>query len=547
VVPTFNGELRGHKPVLLYWLIMTAYAAFGVNEFAARFWSAALATGTVLVTYAIGCRLFDARAATWSALILATTLMFNVAAHAATPDATLIFCTTLAMALVSRAVDARPNDANEGGGRTSSSTSVAALDYRWLAAAGASMGAGVLAKGPIGFVLPVAVWVVFALFCWYLSARRAEPLSPASRREAQRGGASGGVLPALLVLTTAMLAVALPWYVLVGVRTDGAWLREFFLEHHLSRAMSPMEGHGGNAFLYYPISILVGFFPWSALTIPVSLWVAARRDALGFDRRFAWLLSWLVVYVVAFSLAGTKLPSYVTPTYPAIALMTGHFVAHWPRSRTGPAHWWPHWSAATLVLVGLAITIALPWLAYLYLPQEQPLGLVGLILLVGGIACELSFRRCQLGAGLQRLAVTALAFIVALFGWVAPRVSEHQQIEQLLRNARRLDPQAPMASWAVHEPSWVFYAGRSVPLLANGDADRALNVLERQRGFLITSGAHYEQLKQRIGPHGVICDEIPYFLRNDDLLLISPPTKVARHSVPRPEGGEQSREPTPKH
>ena len=45
VVPTFNGELRAHKPILLYWLMMTAYATFGVSEFAARFWSASLAYG----------------------------------------------------------------------------------------------------------------------------------------------------------------------------------------------------------------------------------------------------------------------------------------------------------------------------------------------------------------------------------------------------------------------------------------------------------------------------------------------------------------------
>ena len=66
VVPWFNDELREHKPVLLYWLMMSAYAVFGVNEFAARFWSAALAVGTVLMTYHIGRRLFNPAAACWS-------------------------------------------------------------------------------------------------------------------------------------------------------------------------------------------------------------------------------------------------------------------------------------------------------------------------------------------------------------------------------------------------------------------------------------------------------------------------------------------------
>ena len=60
IVPVFNAELRAHKPVLLYWLMMSAYAVLGVNEFAARFWSAVLSVGTVVLTYHIGRYLFDA-------------------------------------------------------------------------------------------------------------------------------------------------------------------------------------------------------------------------------------------------------------------------------------------------------------------------------------------------------------------------------------------------------------------------------------------------------------------------------------------------------
>ena len=61
VVPTFNDELRQQKPVLLYWLIMSAYGLFGQNEFAARFWSATLAIGTVTATYGIARRLISPR------------------------------------------------------------------------------------------------------------------------------------------------------------------------------------------------------------------------------------------------------------------------------------------------------------------------------------------------------------------------------------------------------------------------------------------------------------------------------------------------------
>ncbi len=95
--PVFNGELRTHKPVLLYWFIMSAYRVFGVDEFGARFWSAVLGVGTVLMTYVIGRRLFNPAAGLWAGLILSTTIMFGIAARVATPDSVLIFFSTASL------------------------------------------------------------------------------------------------------------------------------------------------------------------------------------------------------------------------------------------------------------------------------------------------------------------------------------------------------------------------------------------------------------------------------------------------------------------
>src|SRR5829696_5409210 len=89
VVPVFNGELRTHKPVLLYWLMMTSYAALGDNEWGARFWSAALAAGSVLMTYAIGRQLFNSSAALWGGIVLASNLQFAMIGRAA-GDAVLL-------------------------------------------------------------------------------------------------------------------------------------------------------------------------------------------------------------------------------------------------------------------------------------------------------------------------------------------------------------------------------------------------------------------------------------------------------------------------
>src|SRR5687767_6234026 len=74
VVPVFNGQLRSQKPALLYWLMMATYGVFGVNEWSARLPSALMGMGTVLVTYAMGRRLFSPTAALWGAIVLATSL-----------------------------------------------------------------------------------------------------------------------------------------------------------------------------------------------------------------------------------------------------------------------------------------------------------------------------------------------------------------------------------------------------------------------------------------------------------------------------------------
>ena len=166
VVPTFNDELRAQKPILTYWLILSAYAWLGETEFAARFWSAALSVGTVAWTWMIARRLLGPSRALWAPLALATFLMFNVAAHAATPDAPLVFCFTSTIGLWVVATFA-PN--HEDRMRTWSDPGLRhqgewfPRHLGWSAGIYACLGLGVLAKGPVGFVLPIATIGMFNL------------------------------------------------------------------------------------------------------------------------------------------------------------------------------------------------------------------------------------------------------------------------------------------------------------------------------------------------------------------------------------------------
>ena len=312
VVPTFNDELRTHKPVLLYWCMMSAYEVFGVSEFAVRFWSAALALVTVAATYALGRRLFDPQAGFWAAIVLATTLMFNVAARAATPDSLLICCCTLALVAYAHCVRARAWLPSLPGGAPEGIEVHEFVPLRFWPAVVVygAMGLGVLAKGPIGLVLPTAVLGMFLLVTTLPTA------SPTNdephllvvrwlRRTARVFHPLHFVRTCWRMRPLTALAVcalvAGPWYFLVGVRTEGQWLRGFFWEHNVSRALNTMEGHRGSSLLYYPITLLVGTFPWSVLTIPLLL--SLREDWRQRYGRPAYtlLLCWIGVWVAAFS------------------------------------------------------------------------------------------------------------------------------------------------------------------------------------------------------------------------------------------------------
>ncbi|MDA1178717.1 MAG: glycosyltransferase family 39 protein, partial [Planctomycetota bacterium] len=232
IVPRFNGELRTHKPVLLYWAMMAADQLPIDREFAARLPSALCGIGTLIVTFLIGHRIYGESTGRLAALILASSIMFVVAGRAATPDATLTFLTTLALYLfVCAAFAPLPPGKTEAH---------ATLERGWQVSTWNAMGMysamalAVLAKGPVGFVLPWTVVIAFTL----LDHHREFVTSPVKWH--RRCGKWLCWLVAMLrpgfflrnlqqlrpvFLIVAMAAIALPWYVWVGLRTNGDWLR----------------------------------------------------------------------------------------------------------------------------------------------------------------------------------------------------------------------------------------------------------------------------------------------------------------------------------
>jgi len=523
VVPVFNGELRTAKPVLLYWLIMSAYAVFGLNEFAARFPSALLGIGTVLATYHIGKRLFNPQVGLWSALLLTTSLMFNVASRAATPDASLLFFSTLALLVFAHVsfprFPARP--------------SMIVLMY-------GLMGLGVLAKGPVGVVLPMAVIGMFLLIDRLPSAQtlkesgpRPEPRSvelPLLRlvefaAMLVRPFAPLHFLKTLWVMwpLTAIgtvLAVSLPWYAWVQYRTDGQWVREFLLVENIRRAATPMENHHGTP-LFYPVALLVGFFPASVFigaTLTNAVCAIRKRDA--WSQAYIFLFCWVGVFVFIFTLAQTKLPSYVTPTHPALALLAGSFFYQWTRGEFELSRWRGRIVMTCLAAVGIGLAVAVYFVGQRFLPGERWLWTVGLTLPIGAAICLVCIEFQRRTAAAAVFVTTGMVFCATVFGYGATRVDRYQEVDRLLaaRNLRTDHPR--LASYRCLEPSWVFYCNQRIHEFG-GDSRGVLQFLRADAdNLVITTDRHLAELQAEHSRDIQVLAEVPYFMKKDRLVLL---------------------------
>ena len=494
VVPTFNDELRHQKPVLLYWLIMSAYSVFGVNEFAARFWSAVLALVTTFATYGIGRKLVSPRVGLLAAVALASSLMFDVAARAATPDSVLVCCSTCAIFLY--VIGTFSNSAAEPGQETRQgiSTNSVPSDSSWFPkniwitiAMYVVMGLGVLAKGPVGFLLPMAIIGMFMLVMRLDATQK-----PKNKEAGNRNNTiHDRILPRFvslvrpfhpwhflktvwamrpLLAASIVLLVAAPWYLFVAEATDGVFIQKFFVGEHFGRATVAMENHSGGLW-FYPVAILIGFFPWSVLWGPVVVSLLFGKsdsksekakdesNSKAIQVANVLLLSWVCVQVGLFSLAQTKLPSYVTPCYPALAILASICLTELAAGRIRIHIGWYVAAFVGLAISGLAISGTLGFATSQYMPGQTWLSVLGLIPLAAGcvmIMMLLNNRKKQLPTIFASFGVL---FCWLLFGFGTVSLDDEQQSHLVLGE---LENDTVIASFGCLESSWVFYSGQPI-------------------------------------------------------------------------------------
>jgi 4-amino-4-deoxy-L-arabinose transferase-like glycosyltransferase len=326
----------------------------------------------------------------------------------------------------------------------------AAARRRWMWAAWAALALATLSKGLIGIVLPGAALVAYTLIVrdWRLWRRLH-----------------------LLSGTAIFLAIAAPWFIAVSMR-NAEFFDFFFIHEHFTRFLTGEHRREGPWWYFVPI-FAVGILPW--LTVfgwtAARMWNAAERDANGFDwQRF--VLVWSAVIFVFFSASGSKLPSYILPIFPALALAIGRQLARLPGATL---------ARLTLPLVVVAGVVALgalfgyESLAARFADARQPLAPLlaygpwikaGLaVAFAGGVAGWWRLRQGRRTAAVLVVALTALAGAQLVLTGHDALAESHSAAPILARitaahGALRAD--VPFYSVRTYDQTLPYYLGRTV-------------------------------------------------------------------------------------
>ncbi|MEN8690641.1 MAG: glycosyltransferase family 39 protein [Desulfobacterales bacterium] len=430
ITPQLNGENFYDKPVLFNWLVAISFLVFGFTEFAARLPAAVLGTGSVLVTYFLGRRMFNPTVGFLGGVILATGVEFIILSRVVVHDIALTFFITLALYLFFH-----------GFSDTSLRKSVWLFFY-------ASLGFAVLAKGPIGVLLPGLI-----IFLFLVIKRRLNIVG-----NMQLGW---GIL--------IFLAVAAPWYVLIMLKNQD-YAGYFFIQQNLAYFFSGESRHPRPFYYYFPI-LVGGFFPWS-LFLPAALFRALRRSFGKKEDATLFLLLWFGAVFLFFSAASSKLSTYILPLFPAVSLLTA---ALWRDLWVAPSQTGTR--RGILYPIGLLLATALSAVVYMLVnPLDKltprygippaSINILGLtmVVLTGLIFFFLIIRRDKSAfAAITGMVVVGLLLFILL---IVPYINPYRSTKGLAEKLDTLLPQGEKMTF-VHgfQDTALFYTDRKASIL----------------------------------------------------------------------------------
>jgi len=442
-----NGRPWFVHPPLYFWLVAATGSLAGFSEVTARLWSPVFALLGAYATYLVGRRLFTPRAALLGVVVLSSMFQYFAQARLAVFDGMLLAFMLLAFYAFLRARDGN----------------AAQLGY-----AGVWAGLGTLTKGPIALFLPALVALAFLLL------RRERPRIPAR---------------ALLAAAALYALLALPWYVIETVRHGLPFVRTVIGYYTVNRFLGVVEGQSGPWWYYAPV-LGLGAFPWTAFVVAAVPYHLRRRRADG----SLLVVLWAAVTLAFYTAAGTKLPNYVLPIYPAAALAIGGM---WDAALRGERDaqralgWGFAGTVIALVVFGAELVIfsRLRYPAYLAALQQH-LVVVGAVLSVWLLLAALLYALRRSGAGLVMVAGSTWVVAAFLVFQTLPLIDARRPIKPVAAAVRgRLAPGVPLVGFRISDQqTLLFYTNHPVHWL--DDVSDVVNLACRVSRLIVVGRPH---------------------------------------------------------
>lgn len=473
---------RNKKPAGIHWAqagVVHALEAVGVpargSIWAYRVPSLLGALAAVLATCFLGRLLVGRRAAFVAAAMLAPCMVLVVETHISKTDAALLASITIAMGLMGRAYLAP------------SSFSARAAAAFW-----AVLGLGVLLKGPIAPLVPLLAGITLAVMdrpagsrFWRLHAPWLSALRPAWG------------LP-LMVLFAA------PWFVAIGIATEGRFFTEALGGDMLEKVGSGEEAHWGPPGLYAFIFGITAFpSAWIVIRALPQAWSERMTPAVRF------LLAWAVPTWLMFEAVQTKLPHYVMPTFPALMLLG----ARWAMDplRRAPPRWVDWLGGIALGGVATGLPLVAGFAVFRVEGRVEPFAVAGL---AAGIAMTVVLVRMAKRAEWTRAALAGAILVVPVYAsvleGVIPRLQAVWTSPRLAALVHEVAPGLPPDRFGVvghHEPSLQFALGGGIRLLRDGPTAAAF--LAEQPGRIAAVNDRQEAaFRQALAERGMTVREL---------------------------------------
>lgn len=464
VTPRLNDLKYFEKPPLQYWATAAAFRAFGDSHWAARWWPAATTFACVLLMFWTGRRLFGFEVGLAAAAMLGGCSGFVINAHINTLDAELTAFLTVALLgfLLAQHPGATPKE-----------------NHHWMWVVWAALALAVLSKGLVGVVLPGAILALYLL------------LERDGRRLTRLHIAEGAVI---------LLLIAVPWFVAVSL-ANHEFAHFFFIHEHLERFLTHVHKRDGAWWYFVPI-LLFGAMPWTPF-IAIRLRDGWRREGEpGTLQPLRLLLIWTAFIFLFFSASSSKLPSYILPVFPALALFAAIEIQRIEPKILSRFTW-------GLAAIGGALLLALliggERMARVFAKESSQFGIVRnyipwiqasvLSFILGALAAAWLFRRHARSTGIVALAFGSLAAgIVALNGHdqLSRLFSAYHMVRETEAEYGPFDPAAPFYSVQMYDQTLPFYLKHPVTLVQYSDEFALGLAAEPQKGI-----AQVEDWKQR--------------------------------------------------